>query len=218
MSDVDSLRAQLRERGYLTHGIERWFALDPWSSRAFWLELITVALKAATLIAAFAALPLTAIMAFRNQPLFPFETLGLFVSYAAASLAIAFAFVITIALILKVRPALPIDTPRALLAISLATGAVLVAPVALWWYRFETTPSLAELAVGGALSVVFFLTTTIVVSAALLSFFDLRTATRPGHPSEAARPSDGHRGDRAHHAALRALCRPRGCRSPRRWW
>ena len=61
MSDVESLRTQLRERGYLTHGIERWFALDPWSSRAFWLELITLALKAATLIAAFGALPLARI-------------------------------------------------------------------------------------------------------------------------------------------------------------
>ncbi|MFL6245118.1 MAG: alkaline phosphatase family protein [Thermoanaerobaculia bacterium] len=170
MSDVDSLRAQLRERGYLTHGIERWFALDPWSSRAFWLELITLALKAATLIAAFGALPLTAVMAFRNHPLHAFETLGLFVSYAVAWLAVAFAFVIAVALILKLRPALPIDTPRALLAISLAAGALLTAPVAIWWYRFATPASLPELLVGGALCVIFFLVATIVVSAALLSF------------------------------------------------
>ena len=170
MSDVDSLRAQLRERGYLTHGIERWFALDPWSSRAFWLELILVALKAATLIAAFGALPLTAIMAFRNHPLHAFETLGLFVTYAAAWLGIAFAFVVAVALILKLRPALPIDTPRALLAISLGAGAVLTAPIAIWWYRFATPPSLPELVVGGALCVISFLVATIVVSAALLSF------------------------------------------------
>jgi len=45
-SDVDVLRDQLRERGYLSHGIERWFALDPWRSRAFWLELAVVAAKA----------------------------------------------------------------------------------------------------------------------------------------------------------------------------
>lgn len=170
MSDVDSLRAQLRERGYLTHGIERWFALDPWSSRAFWLELITVALKAATLIAAFGALPLAAVMAFRNHPLHAFETLGLFLSYAATWLVAAFAFVVLVALILKVRPALPIDTPRALLAISLAAGALLTAPIAIWWYRFDTAPSLPELLVGGALSVIFFLVATTVVSAALLSF------------------------------------------------
>lgn len=170
MSDVDSLRAQLRERGYLTHGIERWFALDPWSSRAFWLELITVALKAATLIAAFGALPLTAVMAFRNHPLGAFETLGLFLSYAAVWLVAAFAFVVAVALILKVRPALPIDTPRALLAISLAAGALLTAPIVLWWYRFDTAPSWPELLIGGALCVIFFLVATTVVSAALLSF------------------------------------------------
>ncbi len=170
VSDVDSLRAQLRERGYLTHGIERWFALDPWSSRAFWLELIMVALKAATLIAAFGALPMTAVMAFRNHPLHAFETLGLFLSYAAAWLVAAFAFVVAVALILKVRPALPIDTPRALLAISLGAGALLTAPIAIWWYRFDTAPSWPELIVGGALCVIFFLVATTVVSAALLSF------------------------------------------------
>jgi hypothetical protein len=170
VSDVDALRAQLRERGYLTHGIERWFALDPWSSRAFWLELATVALKAAVLIAAFGALPMAAVMLFRNQPLRALETLGLFGSYAAAWLVVAFAFVVLVALVLKVRPALPIDTPRALLAISLVASALLVAPVAVWWYRFDTGPVLPELATGVALSAAFFLVSTIVVSAALLSF------------------------------------------------
>lgn len=170
MSNVDSLRAQLRERGYLTHGIERWFALDPWSSRAFWLELITVALKAATLMAAFAALPPAAVMAFRNHPLHAFETLGLFLSYAAVSLIGAFVFVVAVALILKLRPAIPIDTPRALLAISLAAGALLTAPIAIWWYRFDTAPMLPELLVGVALCVIFFLVATTVVSASLLSF------------------------------------------------
>jgi hypothetical protein len=170
VSDVDSLRAQLRDRGYLTHGIERWFALDPWSSRAFWLELITLALKAATLIAAFGALPPAAVMAFRNHPLHAFETLGLFLSYAAVWLASAFVFVVAVALILKVRPALPIDTPRALLAISLLAGAVLTAPIAIWWSRFDTAPSQWELLIGGGLCVIFFLVATIVISAALLSF------------------------------------------------
>jgi hypothetical protein len=122
------------------------------------------------LIAAFGALPLAAVMAFRNHPLHAFETLGLFLSYAATWLVAAFAFVILVALILKVRPALPIDTPRALLAISLAAGALLTAPIAIWWYRFDTAPSLPELLVGGALSVIFFLVATTVVSAALLSF------------------------------------------------
>ena len=170
MSEVDSLRSQLRDRGYLTHGIERWFALDPWSSRAFWLELILVALKAATLVAAFGALPMTAVMLFRNYPLTAMETMGLFLSYAVAWFVVIFAFVIVIAMILKLRPALPIDTPRALLAISLAAAALLAAPIAIWWYRFDTAPTTGELVAGTALTAIFFLVATIVVSAAMLSF------------------------------------------------
>ncbi|HYC93536.1 MAG TPA: alkaline phosphatase family protein [Thermoanaerobaculia bacterium] len=170
MSDVDALRAELKARGYLTHGIERWFALDPFRSRAFWLELTLVALKAAVLIAAFGALPMTAIMLFRNAPLGALETLGLFVSYALAWLIAAFVFIVAVALILKLRPALPLDTPRALLAISFAASALIVGPAAVWWYRFDTSPTTAELAAGVLLMTLFFLITTVVVSAALLSF------------------------------------------------
>jgi hypothetical protein len=170
VSEVDSLREQLRERGYLSHGIERWFALDPWSSRTFWVELALVALKAATLIAAFGALPLAAIMLFRNYPLTAIDILGLFVTYAIAWLAIAFALVVLIALVLKLRPALPIDTPRALLAISAAAAALLVTLIGVWWYRFDTAATPGELITGAALSAIFFIVSTIVVSAALLSF------------------------------------------------
>lgn len=167
---VDDLRRQLRERGYLTHGIERWFALDPWSSRTFWLELVTVALKAAVLIGAFAALPLTAVMLLRNAPLDTLETLALFVTYSLAGAAAAFALIVAVALLLKLRPALPIDTPRALLAISIAVAAALTAPIAWWWWRFDAAPPLTELAAGGFLAIVFFSVCSIVVSAALLSF------------------------------------------------
>jgi hypothetical protein len=167
---VDQLRDQLRQRGYLTHGIERWFALDPWRSRTFWAELLAVALKAATLIAAFAALPMTAVMLFRNFPLSAYETLALYVTYAAAWLVVAFLFVVVAALVLKLRPALPIDTPRALLAVSLIAAALLVLPLGVWWYRFDTKAVTPELIIGVSLSVVFFLVATIVVSAALLSF------------------------------------------------
>jgi hypothetical protein len=167
---VDDLRQQLRERGYLTHGIERWFALDPWSSRAFWQELLLVALKAAALIGAFGALPLTAIMLLRNAPLSGYETLALYVGYAAAWVIGAFVVVIAVALTLKVRPALPVDTPGALLAISLGASALLVAIVGLWWWRFDTAPTGPELAAGGALSFLLFLVGSVVISAALLSF------------------------------------------------
>ena len=173
---VDNLRQQLRDRGYLKHGIERWFALDPWGSRTFWLELAMVALKAATLIAAFGALPLTAVMLARNYPLAAIEILGLYVCYAAVWLVVAFAFVVAVALTLKLRPALPIDTPRALLAISLAASAILTLPIAAWWSRFDARPALIELAAGLGLTAAYFLVSTIVVSAALLSFsiYELR--------------------------------------------
>ncbi|HUP47192.1 MAG TPA: hypothetical protein VNA04_00230, partial [Thermoanaerobaculia bacterium] len=167
---VDSLRSQLRERGYLSHGIERWFALDPWSSRAFWSELAVVALKAATLIALFAALAQAAVMLLRNSPLGTAEMLILFALYAAFWLAASFLFVVAVAMLMKIRPELAIDTPRALLAISIAAAGVLAVPLAFWWYRFETLPGAAELAIGGALLGLFFVVAALVVSAALLSF------------------------------------------------
>jgi len=173
---VESLREQLRERGYLSHGIERWFALDPWSSRAFWAELATVAAKAATLVAVFAALPCVAIMIVRNHPLSALETLEMFLVYAIAWGVIAFCVVVAIALLLKNRPELAIDTPRALLAISMVATALLAAVLVVWWYEFDLPATLLELAIGGALGLIFFVVSVIVVSAALLSFtiYELR--------------------------------------------
>ena len=167
---VDDLRQQLRERGYLTHGIERWFALDPWSSRAFWLELATVCAKAAVLIGAFGMLPFVAIMLFRNRPLDAWETIAVGLAYGAALAVVTFALLALIALILKLRPALVIDTPRALLAIAFVASALLAAPLAIWWYRFDSSPSTPELLTGLGLSVIAFVVSTIAVSAALLSF------------------------------------------------
>ncbi|MGZ4809306.1 MAG: alkaline phosphatase family protein [Thermoanaerobaculia bacterium] len=172
MSDptVDDLRQQLKERGYLTHGIERWFALDPWSSRAFWMELAIVAAKAAVLIAAFGLVPPVAVMLTRNHPLSAMETLELALLYAAACFFTGFVLIVIIAFLLKLRPALAIDTPRTLLVISLGTSAVLTACIAIWWFQFDSSPSLPELIAGAATTVIFLSTTTIVVSAALLSF------------------------------------------------
>lgn len=168
--EVDALRSQLRDRGYLSHGIERWFALDPWSSRAFWVELAVVALKAATLIASFAALPHVAVMLLRNGRLSAVETLLLFAIYGAFWFAISFAFVVVVALLVKIRPELAVDTPRALLAISIAASAMLAIPIVVWWFRFDALPAPLELAIGGALGALFFIVAAIVVSAALLSF------------------------------------------------
>lgn len=171
---VDDLRRDLRERGYLSHAIERWFAHDPFtagrSSRAFWIELFTAAGKAALLIAAFAILPLTGIMLFRNHPLSAGETLLMSLLYGVTGFAISFLLLVGIALILKVRPTIAIDTPRALLAISFAAASLLAAPIAIWWYRFPTPPSWPELLTGIAAMAAFFLIATIAISAALLSF------------------------------------------------
>ena len=167
---MDDLREQLRDRGYLTHGIERWFALDPWSSRAFWLELVTVTAKAAVLVGAFGLLPLVAIMLFRNHPLTAWETLLMAIAYGAAEFGAGFALLVVIALVLKLRPALVIDTPRLLLGISFLATSLLAAALALWWYRFDAPPSLPELLVGLALTIGWFLTATVAISAALLSF------------------------------------------------
>jgi type I phosphodiesterase/nucleotide pyrophosphatase len=167
---VEQLRAQLRDRGYLTHGIERWFALDPWSSRAFWIELAVVAAKAAALIAVFAALPAVAVMLARNHPLSAAETLLMTLLYGAAAFVVSLVFIVLVALVMKLRPELAIDTPRALLAISFLAAAVLAAPIAFWWSLFDTPPELLELAIGVALIAIFFLISTVVISAALLSF------------------------------------------------
>jgi hypothetical protein len=154
----------------LSHGIERWFALDPWSSRTFWLELAIVALKAAVVIALFGTLPPTAVMLFRNHPLSPLEIADLALIYGATGVVVVFGLIVLIALVLKLRPALAVDTPRALFAISLAAAALLTGVIGFWWSRFAAPPSLPELATGIALTILFFLIATIVVSAALLSF------------------------------------------------
>ncbi len=167
---VDDLRRQLRDRGYLSHGIERWFALDPWSSRTFWTELIIVSAKAAILIGAFALLPLVTVMLFRNHPLTAWETLAVAVVYGAAGFVSGFLLLIIAALTLKLRPALAIDTPRALLAISFGGSALLSGAIGVWWSQFASPPSLPELLLGLILIVTFFLIATVAISAALLSF------------------------------------------------
>jgi hypothetical protein len=98
------------------------------------------------------------------------ETLELALLYAAGWLVASFVLIVMIALLMKRRPALAIDTPGTLLGISLGTAAALTGYVAIWWFQFDATPSLLESIVGAATTVIFFSTATIVVSAALLSF------------------------------------------------
>lgn len=168
--ELDRLRSELRNLGYLEHGIERWFALDPWSSRAFWAELATVAAKAAGLLTLFLAAPAVGIMAVRNDPLAASGALLLSGVYAVAGFVTAFLVVLLAALVLKLKPGIAVDRPRALLGASIASSLVLLAPLTAWWSRFDTPPSVLELAVGGALLVALFSVATLVLSAALLSF------------------------------------------------
>lgn len=167
---LDGLRAELRNLGYLTHGIERWFALDPWSSRTFWSELATVALKAAALLALFVAAPPVAIMALRNDPLSLPAALLLSAVYAIAGFIGGIVVVFVAAMILKLKPSLAIDSPATLLGGSIAASLLLIAPVAFWWGGFDTPPTPVEIALGGGLLVALFAVATLVFSAALLSF------------------------------------------------
>src|SRR5262245_16036469 len=115
-------------------------------------------------------------MVFRNHPLSAFETLLMSLLYGVTAVLVSFLFLIAVALLLRLRPTLAIDTPRALLAISFAAAAVLAAPIAAWWYRFDAPPQTPELIAGLLLIALFFVMATIVVSAALLSFsiYELR--------------------------------------------
>ena len=135
-----------------------------------------VAAKAAALIAAFAILPLVAIDVARNHPLTAGETLIMALLYGMACFAAAFVFIVVIALVLKLRPEVAIDTPGTLLGISFVAAAVMASPLAVWWRGFEPGPSTVELVIGIALIALFFLISTTVVSAAMLSFsvYELR--------------------------------------------
>lgn len=167
---VDELREQLRSLGYLTHGIERWFALDPWSSRTFWAELLAVSAKASLLSSLFAALPLLAITILRNRPLAVGDAALVGAVQAAGAFVSLFVLIILAALALRRNPGLAIDSPVLLTSLTLSFSGGLSLALVVWWSGFEGAPSPAELMAGAALIVVFFLASSIVVSAALLSF------------------------------------------------
>lgn len=167
--DVDELRAQLRERGYLSHGIERWFARDPWSSRTFWLELAAVALKAAVLIGVFGMLVALSVMVIRNASLGALEIAVLLATYGLSGVVFAFGFIVFLALLLRFRAGWIVDAPRVLFALSLSAAGVLVLAIVLWWRGFDGSPELLELLIGGSLAALFLLVATTTISAALLS-------------------------------------------------
>lgn len=180
MSDnaVDQLREQLRGLGYLSRGIERWFALDPWRSRTFWSELLIVAAKAGLLIAPFAAAFCTFVTMFRNH--------GGAIDAAVAALLyftvtfVATTLVVTLtALALRVRAEASVQNPRVLTVVAIAVTIALSLLLGAWWNGFEDAASTLEVAVGIALLAVFFLVSVSTLAAATLSFSIFETGHIP---------------------------------------
>ncbi|MEO8217520.1 MAG: alkaline phosphatase family protein [Acidobacteriota bacterium] len=167
---VDDLRDELKRLGYLSHGIERWFALDPWKSRTFWSELLVVAAKGAALSAVFAALPVLVIMVLRNRPLGAMEVALLAVIYIAGSFAAVFGLVLMAALVIKLRPSLPIRSPRGLALFAMLVSGVMIAAEGAWWSGFRDRSSVLEIVAAVTLFVVAFVVMSLIFAAALLSF------------------------------------------------
>ena len=167
---VEELRNELKRLGYLNRGIERWFALDPWSSRTFWGELLTLALKAATLLAVFATLPMVAITVMRNAPLPLYDAVVLSAVYLAGTFLTFVALIILTGLLLKLSPGLIVDRPRVLLPISVVMSLMIAVALGVWWAGFDQSIVLTEALTGAVLILLFFIVSTFIFSAALLSF------------------------------------------------
>lgn len=167
---IDDLRSQLRSLGYLTHGLERWFALDPWSSRTFWQELLAVAAKSGVLIAPFIAAPMIAATAIRNAPLGLVPAIVLGASWLLLALLATLALVVASALVMKVRPMAVIERPGLLTLTALSLSTLLAGWVAFWWSGFESRASTLETVLVAGLVLALVAAAATVFAAALLSF------------------------------------------------
>lgn len=167
---IDELRGQLRSLGYLTHGLERWFALDPWSSRTFWQELLAVAAKSGVLIAPFVAAPMIAAMAIRNAPVGVVPAVVMGASWLVIALLAIVGLVVASALVMKIRPMAVIERPGLLTLASLSLSAALAAGVAFWWSGFESRASNLETFLVAGLVLALVAAGATVFAAALLSF------------------------------------------------
>lgn len=177
--DVGRLREQLRGLGYLSHGIDRWFALDPWSSRTFWSELLLITAKAATIASPFAVLPVLAVMLLRNGALPAWETTLLVLVYLAAAFVLISVIVLATAALLKIRPGAVIERPGSLFWVSLTQSGIVVAVILTWWLGFPSRASAVEIAIMIASVLLFLPIGTIAFSAALLSFSIYETQRIP---------------------------------------
>ncbi len=178
---LDELRQELRQLGYLSHGIERWFVPGQTGAGSPWRTLLLVLTKAAFLGALFMALPLTAVMLLRNFPVEAASAVLLSASYAFAAFLILFIMLLAVALLLRLRPSLGIQRPFALTLISMLPAGLACLLVAAWWWSFRTAPDLRELILGGALIFALFVVSTYVSSAALLTLSIQQTGTVPSH-------------------------------------
>lgn len=167
---IDELREELRNLGYLSRGLERWFARDPWTSRTFWAQLMLVTSKASFLLAIFAVLPMAFVLLRRNASIGIGEALVVAALQFGAVFAVTLAVLVCTALVLRVRPALAIESPAALMAIAMTASGLVAVAVGIWWLGFEEWPSPVEAVVFLALLALLFIVGSIVVSAALLSF------------------------------------------------
>lgn len=167
---VEQLRDQLKKLGYLSHGIERWFALDPWRSRTFWSELLVIASKVGAAMSLALTIPILSVMLLRNRPMEGVDLVALGLSYMAFSFAAVFVIVLLAALFMRVRPRTPIEHPRVLLAISIALSALLCAGPVAWWLGFHSPALLLERLAFLSLLLLSFLFGVTILAAALLSF------------------------------------------------
>lgn len=176
---VDNLRAELKSLGYLSHGIERWFSRDPWRSGTFWTELLLVSSKASLVIALFAAASATSAMILRNGGLPPLETTIIAGLYFSGAFLAAIVLHVLVAMVLKAKPEFGIENPRALMVIAMMLSGALALLLVAWWSAFPSDPSHTESIVFIALLVCLFFASSIVISAALLSFSIHETQSIP---------------------------------------
>ena len=176
--NVDQLREELKSLGYLSRGIERWFALDPFRSRTFWGELLSIAAKSALLIAPFLAAIAMFVMTLRNHlPLRDAAILGAL--YVVASFVLVLLIVIAVALLLRFRAEAAVENPRLLTVLSTIVVGLIGLAAGAWWYGFDSPPARLELLVGLALFALYFVVGTAVIAAATLSFSIYETQSIP---------------------------------------
>lgn len=176
---VDDLRSQLKNLGYLSSGVERWFGLDPFRSTTFWRELAIVVLKTIALTAPFALAPILGIIALRNAPIGAGDILLVGAGWLAVLSTLLAAGLIALALTLRSRAELGLEHPRALTLIASIAAALATTGIGAWWRGFESPAGSLELLIGAGLLVVFFVVSSIGFAAALLSFTIFETGRIP---------------------------------------